>query len=102
MPNDDDKLKSDPMIHSPLPYCVHLKFSLDDDDVPQLRVVDVTAYSVIEAVMQAIVKETGAVPEAGGAKVTVTDVHPNHKAYAEMLVAEIAARRAKQNAGVSV
>jgi len=58
-------------VHEPLPYIVELTTSLTDDDVPQLHSIKVTAYSVMEAAMQAAVQLTGsAVVDDQNARVT--------------------------------
>lgn len=52
----ESKPKHDIFTHEPLPYVVRLRETLagDDDAVPQIREERVTAYSVMEAMLQAI------------------------------------------------
>lgn len=59
MKEDSQKPLGDSFVHSPLPYLVTVKSTVDDDSVPSVQVVSVTAYCLFEAMFQAITQVGG-------------------------------------------
>ena len=74
-----DDRAHDAFTHGPLPYIIRLRVSIDDDAPPQIREFHITAYSVIEAVFQAIFEAGGT--ELNDAKTMVDSVRPDEPAF---------------------
>lgn len=71
--------KHDEWTHEPLPYRVVLRAALKSDDAPTRFEKRVVAYSVVEAIFQALIETTGNAP--GDAKYDVEVVEPDMMAY---------------------
>jgi hypothetical protein len=68
--------------HDPLPYVVRLRIAMTDDAVPEVRELHVTAYSIHEAWMQAVLEATGSgVVDIATTKVQVEFIGPDEPAY---------------------
>ena len=76
------KPPSDFGTHYPLPYVVRLRMVLGEDAVPQTIEVRVTAYSLMEAVLSAIMQSTG---KADGVDYKIDNVAPDLPAYLGLL-----------------
>lgn len=79
---DEPKTGGDIHMHAPLPYRVVLRASVSDDSAPERFEKRVVAYSLMEAMMQAIMEATGAAPETG--KYQVESIAPDVPAWREM------------------
>lgn len=71
--------------HEPLPYVVRVRTTLGEDSVPDVQERHVTAYSLYEAMFQAVVEATGTAPDA--AKYVVEHIGPDLPAYTAAVVA---------------
>jgi hypothetical protein len=83
--------------HHPLPYIVSLKETSDDDQPAQRWEKRVVAYSIVEAVAQAMVEVGGMMPhdEMSKAKFQVENVQPDVAEYWRLLtIQQIEARKA--------
>lgn len=67
-------------LHEPVPYIVRVRVVVDPDRPPEVVVQRLVAYSVIEAVYQAIVMTTGLV-DIEAHKIHVEDIRPDLPAY---------------------
>lgn len=79
------------MTHAPLPYVVRVRLVRDDDAAPEVREIRLTAYSVLEAMLQATI-------EAGGStfddsKVKVEHITPDVPAFVAAAVRRALAAR---------
>lgn len=59
MDNQSSKPVGDMFVHAPLPYIVTVKSTMDDDAVPSIQTVNVVAYSILEAMLQATTQVGG-------------------------------------------
>lgn len=73
---------NDAFCHAPLPYTVTLRVSLDADSPPTVIEKDVTAYSLIEAVLTAQMEATGMLPK--DAKTVIEKITPNVGKWMEL------------------
>lgn len=76
----------DLMTHRPLPYVVHLRAAASEDEPPVRHVKHLTAYSLIEAVLQASMEVTGSVDAKQ--TVIVESVRPDVAEWLRQLTAE--------------
>ena len=79
--------KHDAWTHDPFPYIVRLRITLDDDAAPETVERQVTAYSVFEAVVQAVMEATGG-SAFDDSKIQVESISPDLPAYAQLLVSQ--------------
>jgi len=71
--------RQDPFIHEPLPYVVKLRTTISDDAPPATLEFKVVAYSVWEALSQALMEAGATSPD--GSKHTVESIGPNVAAW---------------------
>jgi hypothetical protein len=85
MADEDRKAMGDMWTHQPLPYVVRLRITADEDSAPRVQEFKVTAYSIIEAMMQANFLAGGS--GIDGEKYKVEEITPDMPAYLAMFVA---------------
>jgi hypothetical protein len=85
---------SNALQHAPLPYVVTLRSVGDDDAVAQRWERRVVAYSVFEAVSQAMLEVTGAMPAdvSAQAKLAVEAIAPDVEAFFRLAAQKVAAK----------
>ena len=85
MADDKDKGNAqDALSHRPLPYYVRLRCVIDEDRPAEiLEFREMWAYSVTEALMQAILEAGGETPSAIGKdkRITLESIRPDLEAY---------------------
>lgn len=77
--------KMDPWTHAPLPYRVVLRAAITQDGRPQRIERKVLAYSVAEAMIQAVMETTGEAPGLAEAKYEVEAIQPDLAAFYELM-----------------
>ena len=80
----DEKDSGDGLAHRPMPYYVRLRCVVDEDRPAEVREFKAMwAYSVTEALMQAILEAGGETPSAIGKdkRITLESIRPDLEAY---------------------
>lgn len=77
--------------HRPLPYIVRVRVTLTDDSVPTVCEERVVAYSIMEAIVQAVAR-TGWMG-VDDTRYRVEDIAPDLVAYTAILIAERLAQK---------
>ena len=83
----------DSLVHAPLPYLVRVRVVVDDDRPPEMRTIALTAYSMLEAMLQASLEAGGS--GANDPRVTVEQIMPDLVAYQRLIEARLKAVAAK-------
>lgn len=98
MADDERKAMGDTWTHQPLPYVVRLRITADEDSAPRVEEFRVTAYSIIEAMMQANFLAGGSGVSGESDKYKVEEIMPDMPAYLAMFVANsaLAARQVRR------
>lgn len=85
----DEKARESMFTHEPLPYVVRLRETMGDDTMPVSHEERLVAYSVYEAMMQAIFQAGGHAPSE--TRFTIESIEPDVPAYYAMLAARVVA-----------
>lgn len=83
MSEDRSKDSGGMFTHAPLPYIVRIRVVVDDDATPESREFKLTAYSVLEAMMQALYQAGGTAID--GVNYKVEDIRPDIAEYYRMI-----------------
>lgn len=80
--SDEKARTGSALIHEPLPYIVRLRVAVDEDSAPTVKVFRVTAYSIVEAMAQAMISAEATTVDLGAhVQFRVEDVVPDISRY---------------------